>query len=340
MRLFPARFKQNRCFTFAPVFENIAFPKIEFTLITMYGLLVKPVRNILLSLCIAFLALAAKADTFTLTDGGSVTGDIVKFDDYMMMLHTSTDTYTNVPWGQLSQNSLIQLSDNPKIKPLIAPFILPTTSVAPPPPITIHPVNKVNFPEHPSLIVGLVTSPLGIFILLLIYGANLYAAYEIALMKLRPPGPVMGLSAVLPIIGPIVYLKKPVLEQKAADDLPPEPAFPEGEQTPEEIQIVEASWKSEEEKPKEKKIEAQVYARGKFTFNKRFIETKFASYLGDGKSGDAAKYTMELKTLKDQLVVERIMQVAATEVILETTRGQVTVALGDISEIKLNPKTA
>jgi len=49
---------------------------------------------------------------------------------------------------------------------------------------------------------------------------------------------------------------------------------------------------------------------------------------------------MELKTLKDQLIVERIMQVGATELILETTRGQVTVPLGDISEIKLNPKAA
>lgn len=306
----------------------------------MYGLLLKPVRNILLSLCIVFLALAANADTFTLADGGSVTGDIVKFDDYMLMLHTSSDTYTNVPWGLFSQNSLIQLSDNPKIKPLVAPFILPTTSVAPPPPITLRPVNKVEFPAHPSLLGGLVTSPLGIFILLLIYGANLYAAYEIALMKLRPPGPVMGLSAILPIIGPIIYLKQPMLEQRPANELPPEPAFPEGEQTPEEIQIVEASWKSEEEMPKEKKLEPQVYSRGKFTFNKRFIETKFVSYLGDGKSGDASKYTMELKTIKEQWMVERIMQVAATEVILETTRGQTTVALGDISEIKLNPKKA
>jgi len=299
------------------------------------------VRKILFSLTLSlfFTALAATADSFTLSDGSSLTGDVVKFDDYCLMLHTGADTYTNVPWGQFSQAALVQLSDNPRIKPLVAPFILPTASATPQPEIPIHPVTKVDFPANPSILAGIVTSPLGIFILLVVYAANLYAAFEIALMKLRAPAQVMGLSAVLPVIGPIIYLFKPVQEQKPAEESVVEEAFPEGEKTPEEIQIVEAWWKADD-KPKEKKLEPQVYARGKFTFNKRFLETKFASYMGDGKSGDAAKYSMELKTLKDHFTVERIMQIAVAEVILETQRGQVTVALGDIQEIKLNPNTA
>ena len=56
--------------------------------------------------------------------------------------------------------------------------------------------------------------------------------------------------------------------------------------------------------------------------------------------GDALKFTMELKTTQAQHAVERIMQVAATEVILETQNGQVTVPLADIQEIKLTPKPA
>jgi hypothetical protein len=301
------------------------------------------VRKILfsLSLCFVFIALAATADTLTLTDGSSVTGDIVKFDDYSVMIHTSSDSYTNVPWGQFSQDSLKQLASNPKAAPLAQPFILPTADTRPPQPgIAIHPVqDKIEFPANPSVLAGIVTSPLGIVILLLIYGANLYAAFEIAIYKSRAPAQVMGLSAILPVIGPVIFLIKPVEEPKPLEEDVVNEPFPEGEKTPEEIQIVEASWKSDD-KPKEKKLEPQVYARGKYTFNKRFLETKFASYMGDGKSGDAVKYTMELKTFKDQFHVERIMQVAVAEVILETRRGQVTVALGDIQEIKLNPKTA
>jgi hypothetical protein len=50
---------------------------------------------------------------------------------------------------------------------------------------------------------------------------------------------------------------------------------------------------------------------------------------------------MELKTAKEQYAVDRILQVTATEVVLETVqRTQATVLLTDILEIKLIPKTA
>ncbi len=53
----------------------------------------------------------------------------------------------------------------------------------------------------------------------------------------------------------------------------------------------------------------------------------------------AKKFTMEVKTAKDHLMVEHIAQIGAAEVIFETPKGQVTVAMADIQEIKLNPKT-
>jgi hypothetical protein len=44
--------------------------------------------------------------------------------------------------------------------------------------------------------------------------------------------------------------------------------------------------------------------------------------------------------LKETFAVERIKQAGATEAILETPNGQVTVPFADIQEIKLNPKPA
>ena len=285
---------------------------------------------------------AAAAETLTLTDGATFTGEITKTDDNGLLLRLPGDTYaaTNLLWSRLSQDSLKQLVANPKIKPYAEVFIEPDASQRPAKPeIQINPVTRLTRPENPSLIGGLLGSPLGLFILLVLYAANLYAAIQVAIVRARPVAQVVGLSAVLPIIGPIIFLALPI--QVAAPPEETDFAAPSGtagaaaQRTPEEIQIVEASWHKEEKKP-----EPQIFARGKFTFNKRFVETKFAGFVGEPK-GDALKFSMEVKTATQHLVVEHILQVAATDVMLETVAsGQVTVALNDILEIKLIPKTA
>lgn len=283
---------------------------------------------------------APAAETLTLTDGSTQAGDIVKFDDNGLMLRGAGDAYVSVPWGKLSQNSLKHLTENPKLKPLVEVFILPDESQRPAKPeIQVNPVTRLERPANPSLFGGLVGSPVGLFILLVLYAANLYSAYEVSIIRARPPVQVIGLSAILPIIGPVVFLALPMKVEpppvEADPFAPAGTAAAASQRTPEEIQIVEASWRQEEKKP-----EAQVFARGKFTFNKRFLETKFAGFIGEAK-GDALKFTMEVKTAQAQFAVERIMQVAATDVIFETTQpAQVTVALVDILEIKLTPKPA
>ena len=283
----------------------------------------------------------ARAETVTMTDGSSFTGDIIKFDANGMMLRTG-DTYTNLMWGRFSQDSLKQLaSSNPKIAAVVNVFIVPEPAQRPKQnEIKVNPVKRMQHPEHPSLFGGLFGSGLGLFILLALYAANLYAAYEVSIIRARPLAQVMGLSAILPVIGPIIFLWMPMKQ----DAHPPEELEPavsaselEGEHVPaaDEVQVVDASWKPEEKKP-----EPQIFARGKFTFNKRFLETKFAAYIGTPK-GDALKFSMELKTPNGQFAVERITMITATEAIFESSPGgQLTVPFSDIQEIKLTPKSA
>lgn len=295
----------------------------------------------LLSLVLVVALGAAAAETLTLTDGATFTGEITKTDDNGLILRLPGDTYaaTNLLWSRLSQASLKQLTANPKIKPFAEVFIEPDASHRPTKPeIQINPVTRLIKPENPSLFGGMLGSPLGLFILLVIYAANLYAALQVAVVRARPVAQVIGLSAVLPIIGPAIFLALPI--KMAATPVENDFAAPGGTagaaalRTPDEIQIVEP-WRREEKKP-----EAQIFARGKFTFNKRFVETKFAGFVGVPK-GDALKFSMEVKTASQQFAVEHILQVAATDVMFETvTSGQVTVALNDILEIKLTPKTA
>jgi len=299
----------------------------------------------LLSLWLGVVTLAAAADTYTLADGGAVGGDIVKFDDNGLMIHTPEEVYTNVPWARFSQDALKQLSANPKLKALVEPFILPTEAERPPKPeIQVNAVVRMDRPANPSIFGGLFKSGLGVFILLLVYGANLMAAYEISIVKARAIGQVMGLAAVLPIIGPVIFLIMPMHvepppEEIAPADLPPAPGSAQ-KMAQQQIEIGDASWKNQEgAETREKKPEAQVYARGKFTFNKRFIETRFGAFIGAADGEQAKKFGMEVRTMKEQLTVERIAQVGVAEIIFETPRGQVTVPMTDIQEIKLNPKT-
>jgi len=55
--------------------------------------------------------------------------------------------------------------------------------------------------------------------------------------------------------------------------------------------------------------------------------------------GEGKTYTMEVRTAKQLLSIERIQQITANEVIFETVQsGQVVVPFGDLQEITLNPK--
>jgi len=292
-----------------------------------------------LAICLILVAAGSRSETVTLVDGASLSGDILRFDDNGLMLRLPDNSYTNLEWSQFSQDSLKDLSQNAKIAPLVEPFIVPTEPQRPAQAqITVSPVKRLIRPANPSLIGGVVQSPVGLFVLLVLYAANLVAAYEIALFKLRKPGEVMGLSAILPLIGPIIFL---VIAEKAATPVAEEPTeavmAPAGtvDNPQVEVPILEHTHKTEEKKP-----EPQVYARGKFTLNKRFVETKFAGFIGQPK-GEALQFNMELKTAKEQLAVDRILQVTVTEVVLETVqRKQVKVLLTDILEIKLIPRVA
>jgi hypothetical protein len=292
-----------------------------------------------IALVVAFQATAAEPVPVTLTDGATLSGEIIKVDDNGLMLRLAGETYatTNVVWSRLSQDTLKRLVENPKIRPLAEVFIEPDESQRPAKAeVKVNTdITRLARPENPSLSGGLFGSLLGKVILLLVYLASLYAAYEVSIIRARPALQVVGLSAVLPILGPIIFLIMPVRIEKTPEPEAGTAAAGEVGQAAAEIQIVEASWKQ----PEEKKIEPQVFSRGKFTFNKRFVETKFANYVGAPK-GDALKFAMEVKTSTANFAVEHIAQVAMTDVIFETPNGQVSMPLTDIQEIKLTPKSA
>jgi hypothetical protein len=294
----------------------------------------------------------AETLTLNLTDGTSWTGEILKFDDNGMMLKATGDVYTNLPWARFSQATLKQLVQNPQltqdpkrnIRQFVEVFIEPDESQLPPKPaIKVHPVTRLERPAHSSVLGGMVHSPAGLFILLVLYLANLFAAWEVAIFRARPVAQVVGLSALLPIIGPVVFLVRPTQIEPAAemDDgttaAEGKDGKMPGKKMAAEIQIAEVS---PQEMEKDTKPKPQVFARGKFTFNKRFIETKFAGFVGELK-GDGKLFVMSIRTTKETFTVNYITQIRASDFILETVeKGVVTVPLADLKEITLTPKPA
>lgn len=291
--------------------------------------------------------LPARADSFTLTDGATLSGDIVKSDENSLMLRAPGDVYTNIQWTLFSQDSLKQLAQNPKFAPLVEPFIEPTVAARPPKPeIKLQDEVKLELPTQTSVIGGLFSSSVGLFILFMIYLANLYAALQIAICRGRPVGLVVGVSAVLPFIAPIIFLSLPVqfasaqTEQAEATVESAAPAAAEAGSAPgkpaEESPITSASWMPSAEPVQAPKPQTLSFPRGKFTFNKRFIETKFSPFV----TGAPADTVLVVVTLKDRFTAGRIAQVGANEMQIVVADGEMAVAFADIQEIQIQPKEA
>ena len=87
---------------------------------------------------------------------------------------------------------------------------------------------------------------------MLIYAANIFAGYEIAVVRSRPILLVMGVAVVLPVLGPIIFLALPVRSEPSRAAAPRPEAAPHTFAVPGAaapvaagIHIVEASWQKE-----------------------------------------------------------------------------------------------
>ena len=286
---------------------------------------------------------AARADSFQLTDGSSVSGDIVTFNDNGLMLRMANDSYTNLLWTKFSQDALAQLGKNPKIKALVEPFMeTPPVKRAEKAEITIREVSRLELPPKQSLFAAFFSSPVGFVILLLLYAANMYAAYEIAVTSAYSTVLVMGVAAVLPILGPVIFLSMPAGKAAA------EPAMSHPEVEPEtfvlpgaagEIHVAESSWQKAAAPN-----EPQIFQRGQFTFNRRFFETKFSNFFSAVRRKADKDLVLVVKTAHTQITVQRITRIASDDVHFEilqgTARQEIMVSFADIQEIQIVHKDA
>ena len=301
-------------------------------------------------LCGLFVAVGA--DTFPLTDGTSVTGDVISYNDNGVVFRLEVDKYSNrVPWTKFSQAALKQLANNPKIRLLAEPFIetAPVVERTKKTEVKVHEVSRLELPPKQSLFGALFSSSVGLVVLLLIYAANIFAGYEIAVVRSRPIALVMGVAVVLPILGPIIFLAMPVRVEPSKTAAPQPEAAPHTFAVPSAAQpvaagihIVEGSW--QKESPAAEPGAPQIFQRGQFTFNRRFFETKFSGFFAMIRRESEKNLMLTVKTGRALFVVERITRIATNEMHVEVAQGaakqEVTVPFAEIVEVQLKPKAA
>ena len=299
-----------------------------------------------------------------MADGTTLTGDIVSFNDSGIILRTPESKYTDrLPWLKFSQGGLTQLytnTQNTKVRPFVAPFILPPATAAEQPPkpaVKINEVSRLDPPAPAPIFGALVSSPVVLFALLLVYAANLYAGYVVARYRSKSVGVVMGVSAVVPIAGPAIFLSmtpapaaaESTESAEAADAAQPAPVEQEphrftvpGMSPQGDIHIVEASWQPVgSEKPH---AESQIFQRGQFMFNRRFFETRFPGFFGSIRGDDDRHKELVVKATQGEFIVERITRIGANDAHFELVKAgvhqEVIVPFADMHEVRVNPKGA
>ena len=287
--------------------------------------------------------LAQTTVTLKLEDGGSVAGRVISFKDQYVQLATDSGggaaVYTNVSWARLSQDSLRQLAANRSAAPYATIFLDPPPqekSTVTAKKITIKEPPRLDRPQGGSLF----ASPVMLMVLLLVYAANVYAGYEIAIFRQWPPALVAGLAAVLPFIAPIIFLALPTRRHHV------EEAPVEHEPIPlQEAPVVVPEAAPASDQPTGPVLPAAVvYARGQFTFNRRFFETKFAGFLKMVPGEAERDRVIHIKSARGEFIGQRLSKIEPNELFLQIRKGTATedvmIPFTEVFEVTVKHKDA
>jgi hypothetical protein len=301
-----------------------------------------------------------RAETFTLTDGQIVTGELIpgSADESGVQVKVEEGRYQRVPWTSFSQETLKQFSQDQKNRKL-AEFSEAYVEITDEDRIQktavdIKPVPRLERPAPQSLFAAMFSSSVGLFLLLATYAANIFAAYEIALFRARPKALVCGVAAVLPVIGPIIFLSMPTRVSRPEEEgfivenAEAAPSYsvpnPEGQATEAaatgglHLAHAEAAAGGTNLPP------TQTFQRGAFTFNRRFIETKFSGFFGAVKRAGDKDLVLLIKAARGTYIAQRVTRITTNDMHLEVHRGnaseEVMVPFSEIQEIQLKHKDA
>jgi hypothetical protein len=289
-------------------------------------------------------------------NGPAVTGTVLDMGDAGIRLQLEDGTFMSspIPWGLLSLDDLKMLQQDPKAREYVEPFIpIPKAQKLERTEVDIKEPPRLDRPAAHSLFGALAGSSVGLVSLLLLYLANLYAAYEISIFRAQPPALVCGVSAVAPLLGPVIFLAMPTREvtddgqwaQAAPDEgleaaivveqaEAPAPSGPGHRRAP--TQPVAA--------PGNAPAPGKTFMRGQFTFNRRFFETQMPGFFAMIRPEADRNTTLLIKSARGTHVAQRISRISPNEIHIQVVKGhaseEITIPFLEIQEVHLKPAGA
>jgi len=303
-------------------------------------------------LCLVSRVICGEFRTIT---GDVYVGEVSAADADGLIVRLQTGVFSpRIDWAKLDEATIQSLADHPRAGRFVEPLLEPPAEV-----IALAEARKIDVrqpdrvPRPPADAAGrgvyaALTSPNGLMLLGALYLANLYAAFEIARFRWRPVPLVCGISAVLPVIGPTIFLALPRREEEEVVSATDEAVAAQSLNVASQ-QVASASAAaapgststaaraaalSQESLPKH-------FRRGETTFNRRFFETQFPSFFKVVASEADKDLVLEVSTSAGVTAASRITRISGTDLVLKAADGTETpVELAQILEVKLRDRRA
>ena len=237
---------------------------------------------------------------------------------------------------------MVSLAKLPKSRKFVEPFLAPPAEEIARQEAKQISVKQPSRVERPSVNRGIFsafTSPNGLILLGALFLSNLYAAFTIARFRHRPAALVCGVSAVMPLIGPVIFLALPKAHSESAHA---------DEGSAETATVAMAASTAENRVGgtlgigREKSVAEglpRVFPRGEFTFNKRFFETQFPSFFRVVTSESDRDLVIDVAAGKNSLIASRISRISSNEIHFKNTAGhEMGVNFSEITGITLRNK--
>lgn len=326
-------------------------------------------KSVLILFCLTALAsVSAFAESYTLTDGTKIDGDPISETDNGVVFRGANGNDTDrVSWDKLTQDSIRTLyagAKNQREKSMIEPLIEEQPKEkAERKEIVVKPIEPPVRPTKGLGFGAIFTSPVGLLIMLVLYGANIFAASEVALYRRQPKATVCGLAAIpfLGVFSPIAYLAmptRPIIVDGQVIQTEMEPARfratpPPAETTappPEDVPgmaPVAAVAEMEAAAPVAPVAAPSlpppvIFKRGDFSFNRRFFETKLAGFFRVVPSEAERDMVIHIKSGRGNFSGRRITRISPTELNLQVFHDNATademIPFGEILEVQIRHK--
>ncbi len=310
------------------------------------------VLRVALPLWLAFMACAAAAADFRLADGTVIVGELVAPNDNGVIIRRAAGGLTDrIPWERFGVETLRELNANPALTEFVEVHLALAdpevgAALAAREAIQIKPVpGRLERPARRSTLAQALTgTPIGWFLLIVLYAANFYAAHEIARFRNYPPLVVMAV-AVVPVIGPLIFLCLPT---HVAEHAPVEGEFA----APEEIanegaqKLAEAGLSggglaigTRNAAPAAAAGAGQGFKKADTEFNRRFFESQFPVFFRMVRGEADKNLLLHVKAGRNDYVGTRITRISGSEMGLQLQIGrEVMVKFADVTEVQARPK--